>query len=286
MIDLLVKTDDPIARSKKRETDAEIGISTNYLLLLIGFAFALDELGIDFIYTPPLPLVLSSARESKWVEVVYETCQAKVFSAKKTTAAVTWVVAIMLAALTEFEVPPFRFLKTVDCRVDPEKKSVLPLYVVLGEFNIAEDKAVMLIKTNLDDMNPQLLSHAINQLFEAGALDIYQVPVYMKKNRLGTQLSLVVRQRDEARLANLILKETTTLGVNVHSLDHRFNAETRMVEVETKFGKIPVKQKFIEGILAQSKPEYEVMAKIASEAQVSMDELNNESVSQLMIKPK
>lgn len=59
-----------------------------------------------------------------------------------------------------------------------------------------------------------------------------------------------------------------------------------MVELETKFGKIPVKQKFVEGILAQSKPEYEVMEKIASEAQVSMDELNNESVGQLMIKPK
>ena len=51
-----------------------------------------------------------------------------------------------------------------------------------------------------------------------------------------------------------------------------------MVEVETKFGKIPVKQKFVEGILAQSKPGYEVMEKIASEAQVSMDELNNENV--------
>ncbi len=89
MIDLLVKTGDPIARSKKRETNAEIGISTNYLLLLIWFAFALDELGIDFIYTSPLPLVLSSAHESKWVEIVYETCQAKVFSVKKTTAAGT-----------------------------------------------------------------------------------------------------------------------------------------------------------------------------------------------------
>ena len=59
-----------------------------------------------------------------------------------------------------------------------------------------------------------------------------------------------------------------------------------MVEVETKFGKIPVKQKFIEGILAQSKPEYEVMAKIASETQVSMNELNNKIIGQLMIKPK
>ncbi len=158
--------------------------------------------------------------------------------------------------------------------------------MVLGEFNIAEDKAVMLIKTNLDDMNPQLLSDAINQLFEAGALGTYQAPVFIEKNRLGTQLSLVVRQGDEARLANLILKETTTLGVNFHPLDHRFHAETRMVELETKFGKIPVKQKFVEDILAQSKPEYEVMDKIASEAQVSMDELNNESVGPLMIEPK
>ena len=144
----------------------------------------------------------------------------------------------------------------------------------------SEDKAVLLIQTNLDDMSPQLLSHAVNKLFEAGALDIYQGPVYLKKNRLGTQLSVVVRQCDEARLANLILKETTTMGVNVHPLDHRYHAETRMLEGETKFGKITVKQKFVEGILAQSKPGYEVMAKIFSEAQVSMDELNNEIVGQ------
>lgn len=102
----------------------------------------------------------------------------------------------------------------------------------------------------------------------------------------ATVWRLPLRSTHCARLANLILKETTTLGVNVHPLDHRFHAETRMVELETKFGKIPVKQKFIEGILAQSKPEYEVMAKIASEAQVSMDELNNKIIGQLMIKPK
>ena len=99
MINLLVKTCDPIAMSKNQETDAEIGISANSLLLLLAFAFGLDALEIDSIYTPALPLVLSSSRESKWVEAVYETCQVKVFSAKRTTAAITWVAAIMLAAL-------------------------------------------------------------------------------------------------------------------------------------------------------------------------------------------
>jgi hypothetical protein len=60
MIDLLVKTGDLIAKSKDQETGAEIGISTNSLLLLLGFAFGLDALEIESIYTPALPLVLSS----------------------------------------------------------------------------------------------------------------------------------------------------------------------------------------------------------------------------------
>lgn len=56
-----------------------------------------------------------------------------------------------------------------------------------------------------------------------------------------------------------------------------------MVEVETIYGTIPVKQKYLDGVLLQSKPEYEVTAKIASTGQVSMDELHNEIVAQLRL---
>ncbi|MEI7844846.1 MAG: nickel insertion protein [Chloroflexota bacterium] len=75
--------------------------------------------------------------------------------------------------------------------------------------------------------------------------------------------------------------ETTTLGVNVRLLDHRYHAVIRMIDVETKYGKIPVKQKFVNDILIQSKPEYEAAAKIASEFQVSMEEIYNQVARQL-----
>jgi pyridinium-3,5-bisthiocarboxylic acid mononucleotide nickel chelatase len=52
----------------------------------------------------------------------------------------------------------------------------------------------VLIQANIDDSNPQLLSYVISRLFEAGALDVYQLPIDMKKNRLETQLNVVVRQ--------------------------------------------------------------------------------------------
>jgi len=70
----------------------------------------------------------------------------------------------------------------------------------------------------------------------------------------------------------------------VSSLDHNYHAEVRVIEVETKYGNIPVKQKYLDGVLIQSKPEYEVTAKIASIGQVSMDELHNEIVEQLKLK--
>jgi pyridinium-3,5-bisthiocarboxylic acid mononucleotide nickel chelatase len=190
----------------------------------------------------------------------------------------------MLAMLAEFQVPPFRFLQTVNGLVSPDGSEVQPLHVVVGELDIAEDKAIVLIQTNIDDMSSQLLSYVINRLFEAGALDVYQMPIYMKKNRVGIRLNVVVRQRDEIKLANLILRETTTLGVNVRPLHHNYHAEVQMVEVETKYGTIPVKQKYLDGVLLQSKPEYEVTAKIASTGQVSMDELHNEIVEQLKLK--
>ena len=195
-----------------------------------------------------------------------------------------WAATAALAAVAEPEVPPFRFLQSITCKSGYKLNEVEPLHVILGDLEIGEDKAVVLIQTNIDDMSPQSLSYAINQLFEAGALDVYQTPIYMKKNRLGIQLSVSVRQRDEARLANLILKETTTLGVNVHPLDHRYHAETRIVEVDTKYGRVPVKQKYLQGSLIQSKPEHDVMAKITAEKQISMDELTHEIFNQLKLK--
>jgi pyridinium-3,5-bisthiocarboxylic acid mononucleotide nickel chelatase len=71
------------------------------------------------------------------------------------------------------------------------------------------------IETNIDDMNPQIFGHVVAKLFHAGALDVYFTPIFMKKNRPATKLSVIARNEDEQIICDLLLRETSTLGVRV-----------------------------------------------------------------------
>ena len=278
IVDTLIESKELVTTLSNKSILDPIGISMQSFVELLAYAHGLDILNIGSIFTLSLPLTSDQNRESKLIESIYQICQVNVTPQMTAEKSITWVAAAILAVLGEFQIPPFRFVQSGNIGMGSSLKSI---NVILGELEIAEDKENVLIQTNIDDMSPQLLSYAINRLFEAGALDIYQVPISMKKNRMGIQLNVTVRRRDEARFANLLLMETTTLGVNVRLLDHRYHAVIRMIDVETKYGKIPVKQKFVNDILIQSKPEYEAAAKIASEFQVSMEEIYNQVARQL-----
>lgn len=248
--------------------DAPASVNSSSLASLLAYLRGLDVLGIGAIYAQAMPLVPRSGPEERLVECVYQVCQVRVRPVLDDHQSISWLAAACLASLAKFRLPDFRLIQAG------------PGFV-LGELDDADQAGNVLIQTSMDDISPQLVSYAIERLFEAGALDVYQVPITMKKNRLGIQLNVTARQEDEARLAGIILRETTTLGVNVRPLDHRYHAETRMVKVDTKYGVIPVKQKFWDGQLIQSRPEYAVIAKIATQFQISLDELNFEIRSQL-----
>jgi uncharacterized protein (DUF111 family) len=272
------------SRSLVSETDTDeypAGISANSFMELLAYLNGLDALDIGSVFIPALPLMSAKTQNNKLVEALYQLGKVSVYPAAGDNETISWVAAATLAVLGEFQFPPFRYIRSAGNSLMPGNSERQPLKVLLGELEIAEDKETVLIQTNIDDMNPQLMSYAIARFFDAGALDVYQVPIQMKKNRMGIQLNVTVRQRDEARLANMILTETSTLGVNVRTLDHRYHAEIRMVTVETKFGTLPVKQKYVNGVLIQSRPEYEAAAKIASTLMISMDEVYNEVVRQL-----
>jgi len=257
------------------------GISAYSFLELLAYAKGLDALEIGSIFVPAMPIISRQTQQAKLIESLYQICQPNVMPEVNGEEGITWVAAALLSVLGEFQIPSFRYIRSIGNLENINEMGNQPLKAVLGELDIAEDKEVVLIQTNIDDMNPQLLSYAITRLFEAGAIDVYQIPIQMKKNRSGIQLNVTARQRDEAKLANLILIETTTLGVNIRKLDHRYHAEISLQMIDTKFGRIPIKQKFVDGVLIQSRPEYEAAAKIASELKITMDEVYNEVVRQL-----
>ena len=107
------------------------------------------------------------------------------------------------------------------------------------------------------------------RLFAAGALDVWTTPIQMKKQRPGTLLSVLARSVDEDRLADILLRETTTLGVRVHSV-HRHEARRELRSVETEWGTVRVKFKFVDDELIGVKPEHDDCRQLATENNVSL----------------
>ncbi len=131
----------------------------------------------------------------------------------------------------------------------------------------------VVIETSIDDMNPQLLAPVGEALLGAGALDVTVTPLQMKKGRAGVLVSVVARVDDEARLAGILLRETTTLGVRVHAV-RRHEAGRAFVEVATPFGRVVVKQKILEGRVVAAMPEFESVRQRAAETGASLSRVH------------
>ena len=143
------------------------------------------------------------------------------------------------------------------------------LSVTLGtsDGNHGSDIATV-IETNIDDMNPELYAYVSERLFAAEALDVWTVPIVMKEGRPGAQLAVLAKARAVQNLINLILAETTTLGVRVHEV-HRTTLPRKSLTVETQYGQVRVKASYLHGSLRDVAPEAADCRRIASEHDVA-----------------
>jgi hypothetical protein len=149
----------------------------------------------------------------------------------------------------------------------PDRPNLLRL--VLGESSDAYqmDRAIVL-ESNIDDMNPEFYEHLMDRLFQKGALDVALAPLQMKKNRPGTLLRVIAEEKDAEALADLILQESTTLGVRSYPVKRK-KLPREVREVETRYGKIRVKVSG--GVRFQ--PEYDDCRRIALEKGVPIQEV-------------
>ena len=123
------------------------------------------------------------------------------------------------------------------------------------------------IETNIDDMNPELYNAVSQNLFAAGALDVWMTPIQMKKNRPGVLLSVLAPVAKETIIADLLLRETTTLGMRVHYV-HRHEARRTFATVQTNYGAVQIKLKWVNNAPQGVKPEYEDCQRLAIEQNV------------------
>lgn len=250
-------------------------LKAGQLASILGFTFALEKLGIKSIFFSSLPLGGASPGGVKELAELYRLAGVPVRLVESPQPGITRTGAALLAG-SYHPAPPVFFLRQAGRGISRDSSGkILSLEAILcGEPENEEiDAPMTLIQTNMDDMSPQLLSGTISRLFDAGALDVYQIPVYMKKNRLGIQLNVVIRRGDEEKMAQMILRETSTLGVSLHPMDHRYHAETRKIEVNSRFGPISAKQKWMGGKVIQTKPEFEDLLNASRKYQVPLEEI-------------
>lgn len=146
------------------------------------------------------------------------------------------------------------------------------LRLMLGDDVIGEassDERLFVVETNIDDMSPQIYGYVMEQALERGALDCYFTPVQMKKNRPGVVISILCRPKERDAMCELLLEETTTLGVRFLEVERR-SLERETVGVETEFGAIDVKVARLGGRVIKAMPEYEQCRAAAERANATL----------------
>lgn len=131
-----------------------------------------------------------------------------------------------------------------------------------------ERESIFILEAQLDDMTGEGLGYTMERLLAVGALDVFYTPVYMKKNRPGTLVTILVSLQLADHCERVLLEETTTLGVR-RSMWTRNILDRRFIEVDTPYGPIRVKQAFRDNKMLHQAPEYEDVAKAAREHKVS-----------------
>lgn len=142
--------------------------------------------------------------------------------------------------------------------------------VSLGETPSKKDD-VLELSFNLDDMTAEKIGFAMERFFDAGALDVYTVPVGMKKQRPGTLMRLLCKEADAEKMVREIFHHTTTNGIRQARLE-RYVLNRRIETIETEWG--PVRNKIVSGYgTERSKLEYDDVSRIARETGMSIQEV-------------
>jgi len=158
-------------------------------------------------------------------------------------------------------------------REDQEIPNLLRIILGNRERNFYKESLVV-IETNIDDLNPEFYDYVLEILFSQGALDVFLVPVQMKKNRPGVILKVIAKESNKSDLIRTIFRETTTLGVRVNPVE-RFQLGRQTKVIETPWGKVRIKLiEEIDGNLG-AYPEYEDCKKIAREKNIPLKQVFN-----------
>ena len=246
------------------------GVDT--LVDICGTMLLFEDLAVERVFASPLPYTrgLVQAAHGMLPTPAPATLEllkgARLEGIEDDRERVTPTGAALVASLAEsYGPPPPLVLGAVGYGAGKDDTPGRPnvLRILLGEAEPVQGMGeVVLLETNLDDLNPELVPDAVERCFAAGALDVWTTPVQMKKGRPGIVLSALARAADERAVAAAILEETSALGVRV-ARHRRYELDREELLVELAGGKVRVKLGRLAGRVVNVAPEHDDCAELA-----------------------
>ena len=243
---------------------------------IVGTALCVDYLGIARIISSKIPLgrgFVSCQHGTLPVPAPATLAILKgvpVYGTQIPQEIVTPTGAAIVVALAEsFEEIPDMIIEKTGYGAGKRELKTIPnlLRIITGKAFIQQKNAITVIETCIDDMNPEIFGFLMDRLFEKGALDVYWIPIFMKKNRPGTMVQVLCPEDCREIVIDCILSETTSLGVRYYEAQRRVLARESVL-METVYGEIAVKRIIAPNGSIRMAPEYEVCRKIALEKNI------------------
>ncbi|MFA4981155.1 MAG: nickel pincer cofactor biosynthesis protein LarC [Candidatus Omnitrophota bacterium] len=253
---------------------------------IVGAAIALDELGIEAVYSSKISLGRTFVNSKHGVlpipaPATLELLKGVPLNISEIEAElVTPTGAGILKTLSKgFGSIPQMKISSIGYGAGTRVLETRPnmLRVLIGETqpSFIEDR-IFVIETNIDDMSPQSFEYLFEKLFKEGALDVYTTTIQMKKTRPAFKLTVLAEPRLIGRISSAIFSESTAIGLRYYEAD-RLKLERASTSVKTKYGNITVKlSSGPEGILTAS-PEYDECVKLARKKKVPLKSVYDEA---------
>lgn len=191
--------------------------------------------------------------------------------------------AIMAALGADFGEPPPMTIERIGYgageREFPDRPNVLRLLLGRDNPNWRQEE-MLVIETNIDDMNPEFYDYVLERLFEAGARDVFLAPIQMKKNRPAVLLRVLAEPALKDEIARIIFRETSTIGLRYYPV-RRMVLKRQALKVKTRYG--AVKMKLVEGPGGEKRasPEYDDLKRLAQAKKIPLKVLYEEAVRNL-----
>jgi uncharacterized protein (TIGR00299 family) protein len=265
----------------------ELG-AVDTIIDIVGTVFALETLKIERVYSSPLAVGSGTVKTAHGILPVPAPATLQILanagapiinappSENPPGELLTPTGAVLITYLASGFRQPKLKLEKVGYGAGNKQFSTWPNVVRIWigeEDDAANDDGLVLLETNIDDMNPQIYGYLMEKLFAEKAADVWFTPIQMKKNRPAIMLSVLAPSTLEGKLSEIIMKETSTLGIRSRAVS-RHMAQREIIEFDSSLGRAHAKiKRFGQDILAVS-PEYDDCRRLALEHNLPLHEVS------------